>query len=156
MTQDIPYLPTMSPEAAERSRGLRDRGVFPSQKIQEFIDSGKIGAAVPLSPKQVQPASLDLRLGPTAHRVRASFLPDKFPVEERIRQLGMTEIDLRSGAVLEKRCVYIVPLLEELRLPDDVSGKANPKSTTGRLDILTRLFLRRLLPGPSAFAPVKE
>ena len=104
------------------------------------MDSGKISAATPFSPKQVQPASLDLRLGPTAYRVRASFLPDKFAVEERIRELGMTEIDLRSGAVFEKRCVYIVPLLEELRLPDDVSGKANPKSTTGRLDIFTRLI----------------
>ena len=136
MSQDI----SLFPELGERSRESRDTGVFPSQKIQEFMDSGKISSSAPWGPKQVQPASLDLRLGPTAYRVRASFLPDKFTVEERIHELGMTEVDLRSGAVFEWRCVYIVPLLEELRLPDDVSGKANPKSTTGRLDIFTRLI----------------
>ncbi|MBI4458896.1 MAG: 2'-deoxycytidine 5'-triphosphate deaminase [Acidobacteria bacterium] len=116
-------------------------GVFPSQKIQEFIDKKQICASPPITAAQVQPASLDLRLGPVAYRVRASFLPGKFStVEEKIRELGMMQIDLREGAVFEKRCVYIVPLLEECYLPENISGKANPKSTTGRLDIFTRLI----------------
>jgi len=119
----------------------RGTGVFPSQKIQELIQSGRIQAAIPIIEEQIQPASLDLRLGPVAYRVRASFLPGKFStVEQKIQDLGMIEIDLRPGAVLEKRCVYIVPLMEEWFLPEDVSGKANPKSTTGRLDIFTRLI----------------
>ncbi|OFV97848.1 MAG: 2'-deoxycytidine 5'-triphosphate deaminase [Acidobacteria bacterium RIFCSPLOWO2_02_FULL_60_20] len=109
--------------------------------MQEFIASGRIACRVPPEPKQIQPASLDLRLGATAYRVRASFLPGKnSSVDEKIRDLGMTEIDLRPGAVFEKRCVYIVPLMEEWFLPEEVSGKANPKSTTGRLDLFTRLI----------------
>jgi len=118
-----------------------DRGVFPSQRISEFIDKNLLSASVPIEANQIQPASLDLRLGPVAYRVRASFLPrESGTVAVKIRELGMTEIDLRAGAVFEKRCVYIVPLLEEWHLPNDVSGKANPKSTTGRLDIFTRLI----------------
>ena len=140
MTQNASLFPELArtlPESLE----ARDRGVFPSQRIQEFIASGRIAAAAPVDAKQIQPASLDLRLGPVAHRVRASFLPGKSAsVEEKIRDLGMAEMDLRAGAVFEKRCVYIVPLLEEWFLPEDVSGKANPKSTTGRLDIFTRLI----------------
>jgi dCTP deaminase len=119
----------------------RATGVYPSQRIQEFLGTGRIKTSVPVEPKQIQPASLDLRLGPVAYRVRASFLPGRTAsVEERVRELGMAEMDLQSGAVFEKRCVYIVPLLEEWYLPDEVSGKANPKSTTGRLDIFTRLI----------------
>jgi dCTP deaminase len=126
----------------ERSLGEpRATGVFPSQRIQEFVAAGRIATPLPVEPKQVQPASLDLRLGPVAYRVRASFLPGRgATVEEKVRELGMAEIDLRDGAIFEKRCVYIVPLVEEWFLPDDVSGKANPKSTTGRLDIFTRLI----------------
>jgi len=116
-------------------------GVFPSQKIEEFVAAGWIRASAPIAEVQIQPASLDLRLGPVAHRVRASFLPGKSAtVEAKIRELGMGEIDLRNGAVLDKRCVYVIPLMEEWFFPDDVSGKANPKSTTGRLDIFTRLI----------------
>ncbi len=127
------------PQQEELSR-LRT-GVFPSQKIEEFIASGWVRAASPIADAQIQPASLDLRLGPVAYRVRASFLPGKSStVEARIQQLGMGEIDLRNGAVLDKRCVYVVPLMEEWFFPDDVSGKANPKSTTGRLDLFTRLI----------------
>jgi dCTP deaminase len=128
----------------ELERGLpeaRGTGVFPSQRIQEFIASGRIATPVPPEPKQIQPASLDLRLGAVAYRVRASFLPGRTStVDEKIRELGMSELDLGSGAVFEKRCVYIVPLMEEWLLPDDVSGRANPKSTTGRLDLFTRLI----------------
>ena len=129
------------PELEHTMRESRGTGVFPSQRIQDFIASGRIAAATPIEPKQIQPASLDLRLGPVAYRVRASFLPGRFAtVEEKIKELGMTEMDLVAGAVFEKRCVYIVLLQEELRLPEHISAKANPKSTTGRLDIFTRLI----------------
>lgn len=118
-----------------------ERGVYPSQRIVEFIEKNQISATIPIETKQIQPASLDLRLGPVAYRVRASFLPgESSTVAGKIRELGMTEIDLRTGAVFEKRCVYIVPLLEEWHMPANVSAKANPKSTTGRLDVFTRLI----------------
>ena len=129
------------PELEKSLRASHGTGIFPSQKIQEFIQTDRIRASSPVTEAQIQPASLDLRLGPLAHRVRASFLPGKSStVEEKIRDLGMTVIDLHEGAVFEKYCTYIVPLMEELFLPDDISGKANPKSTTGRLDIFTRLI----------------
>jgi len=130
----------------------KSRGVYPFQKIEEFRAAGWIRASVPIADVQIQPASLDLRLGPVAYRVRASFLPGKSStVEAKIRELGMGEIDLRNGAVLDKRCVYVIPLLEEWFFPDEIyfketslkaniMGKANPKSTTGRLDIFTRLI----------------
>ncbi len=92
-------------------------------------------------PDHIQPASLDLRLGDMAHRVRASFLPGpNSTVEAKIKELRMTRVDLTGAPVFEKDCVYIIPLVEELNLPDNISGKANPKSTTGRLDIFTRLI----------------
>ena len=135
------YHSLLFPELQQDWREPRNTGVFPSQKIQQFIASGWIRASKPVTEEQIQPASLDLRLGPVAYRVRASFLPGKSStVEEKVRDLGMNEIDLRPGAVFEKRCVYVVPLLEEWFLPEDVSGKSNPKSTTGRLDMFTRLI----------------
>jgi len=92
----------------------------------------------------VQPASLDLRLGPVAYRVRASFLPgETSSVAEKISQFALHEIDLRNGAVLEKDCVYVVPLLERLQLSTRISAAVNPKSSTGRLDIFTRLIVDR-------------
>jgi len=116
-------------------------GIFPSQKIQEFITNSKISSQSKIEESQVQPSSIDLRLGPTAYRVQASFLPGKSStVESKINDLIMTKIDLREPTAFEKGCVYIVPLLEELSLPEDVWAKANPKSTTGRLDIFTRLI----------------
>src|SRR5712671_3094247 len=121
--------------------GLRTTGVLPSQDIRKLIASGEISASPAIIPEHIQPASLDLRLGDMAHRVRASFLPGpNHTVESRIKDLRMTRVDLTSAAVFEKDCVYIVPLLEELRLPENISGKANPKSTTGRLDVFTRLI----------------
>jgi dCTP deaminase len=94
-----------------------------------------------LDADQIQPASLDLRLGSTAYRVRASFLPGpRTAVSERIAELKLHEFSLSSGAVLETGCVYIVPLLESLALPPDVSAAANPKSSTGRLDVFTRVI----------------
>lgn len=116
-------------------------GVLPSQAIVELIDNGKIRLERPADADQVQPASLDLRLGHKAWRVRASFLPGKgATVEERLSLFMMHEIDLSEGAVLEKGCVYVVPLMESLALPGDISAAANAKSSTGRLDLLTRLI----------------
>jgi len=116
-------------------------GILPSQEIAAAIKSGMISADLPVPGGQVQPASIDLRLGSVAYRVRASFLPGtKSSVEEKLKNITMHSIDLTEGAVLEKGCVYIVPLQESLNLPADTSGMANPKSSTGRLDIFTRVI----------------
>jgi dCTP deaminase len=129
------------PEFGAAEAGARTTGILPSQEISRLIASGKISANQPVEEPHIQPASLDLRLGDIAHRVRASFLPGpNSTVEAKIKELRMTRVDLTSSAVFEKDCVYIVPLLEELNLPETLSGKANPKSTTGRLDIFTRLI----------------
>ncbi|MDC0737340.1 2'-deoxycytidine 5'-triphosphate deaminase [Cognatishimia sp. SS12] len=114
-------------------------GVLPSQTIEKMIETGEIGLAVPLVDGQVQPASLDLRLGNIAYRVRASFLAGEGNrVADRLDEFEMHQIDLSKGAVLEKGCVYVVPLMESLALPADVNAVANAKSSTGRLDLLTR------------------
>ena len=123
------------------SAASRRSGILPSQAIAKLIESGGIAASRPIPPGQIQPASLDLRLGPIAHRVRASFLPGSGATGmQRIEHLGMHSMDLSQGAVLERGCVYIVPLLESLVLPKSTSGAANPKSSTGRLDIFTRMI----------------
>src|SRR6266446_4911966 len=123
------------------SRTSRKAGVLPSQEIRELIGNGKISAQMEISEDQIQPASIDLRLGKVAYRVVASFLPSRdSTISTKIRALQLDEIDLTKPAVLHKDQVYIVPLLERLSLPADMSGKANPKSTTGRLDIFTRLM----------------
>lgn len=104
-----------------------------------MIDAGAIAAGVDFAPGQVQPASLDLRLGPVAYRVRASFLAGRGrSVADRLAEFEMHRIDLTGGAVLEKGCVYLVPLMEHLALPEGVQAVANAKSSTGRLDLLTR------------------
>ncbi len=114
-------------------------GVLPSQKIRAMIADGAIRADVPVTPAQIQPSSLDLRLGTIAYRVRASFLTGGGrTVDERLDEFEMHRIDLSKGAVLEKGCVYVVPLMESLKLPEDVQAVANAKSSTGRLDLLTR------------------
>ncbi len=115
-------------------------GILPYQAYQDFIQAGRIQADEPFTPAQIQPASIDLRLGPVAWRVQASFLPGKQPVQRKLERLKMHELDLTKGAVLERGCCYIVTLLERLNLPADIAGTANPKSTTGRLDIFTRLI----------------
>jgi dCTP deaminase len=120
---------------------IRTTGILASQTIREWVDAGRIKGEVPVEERQIQPASLDLRLGATAYRVRASFLPGRAStVQDKLERFEMHRIDLTDGAVLEKGCVYIVPLLEEVRLPARVSGTANPKSSTGRLDVFTRLI----------------
>lgn len=117
-------------------------GVLPSQEIRELIAHGHVCAANSgITSDQVQPASLDLRLGDMAYRVRASFLAGKGRrISERLQSFEMHRFALRDGEVLEKGCVYLVPLRESLALPDDVHAIANAKSSTGRLDILTRLI----------------
>ena len=116
-------------------------GIFPSQDIRDLIKAGGVTATSAITPEQVQPASLDLRLGPLAYRVRASFLPGKrCTVSKRIEAHKMAELDLSKPVIMEKGCIFIVPLMESLALPDSVSAKANPKSTTGRLDVFTRLI----------------
>ena len=116
-------------------------GILPSQELVALIRSGGIKAAEPISDDQIQPASLDLRLGPKAWRVRASFLPGKRrTVAQCLDGLTMHEIDLTDGAVLEKGCVYIVPLLESVDLAAGLSACGNPKSSTGRIDVFTRLI----------------
>jgi dCTP deaminase len=119
-------------------------GVLPYQAIRQAVREGVICGAPDILPDQLQPASIDLRLGPVAYRVRASFLPGGGrSVREKLDQFRMHEIDLTRGAVLERGCVYIVQLVEWLRLPSRISALANPKSSTGRLDIFTRLITDR-------------
>lgn len=131
-------------EAEQRSgaAGGRGSGILPRQAIAELIAGGEVVAPGHEQDELVQPASLDLRLGAKAYRVRASFLPGRGrSVAERIEQFSMHEMDLTGGAVLEVGCVYIVPLQESLALGPQVSGLANPKSSTGRLNVFTRLIV---------------
>lgn len=117
-------------------------GILPDADIDRFVSEGRIRPVRPLEPGQVQPASLDLRLGATAYRLRASFLPGP---ERRVKDcltggLVMHTLDLTGGAALETGCVYLVELEEALRLPGDVAAAMNPKSSTGRLDVFTRVI----------------
>jgi dCTP deaminase len=117
------------------------QGILPDRMIADLVRAGAIAAPRPLADGQVQPASLDLRLGAVAYRVRASFLPGpRTPVAKRLEALKLHQIDLSAGAVLETGCVYIVPLIERLALPGDIAAAANPKSSTGRLDVFTRVI----------------
>jgi dCTP deaminase len=119
-------------------------GVLPYQAVRALVRSGEIAADEPVADIQVQPASLDLRLGAVAWRVRASFLPGAGrTVAERIGDLGLHRIDLANPAVLEKGCVYIVQLQERLALGERIGGFANPKSSIGRIDLFTRLIADR-------------
>ncbi|QQA44347.1 2'-deoxycytidine 5'-triphosphate deaminase [Pelagovum pacificum] len=114
-------------------------GVLSDRQIAALIGDDAIGLDQPLVDGQIQPASLDLRLGTTAYRVRASFLAGRGrKVAERLDEFEMHRVDLTDGAVLEKGCVYVVPLMERLSLPNDLQAIANAKSSTGRLDLLTR------------------
>jgi dCTP deaminase len=114
-------------------------GVLPSQILRQLISDGVLTGSPDITEAQIQPASLDLRLGNVAYRVRASFLTGEgATVAERLAEFEMHRIDLRAGAVLEKGCVYVVPLMEQLDLPESIQAVANAKSSTGRLDLLTR------------------
>src|SRR5919197_5265480 len=146
--------PTLFPELLKDLKGLSfTTGIFPSQRIRRLIEDSKITAQGGIDEEQIQPSSIDLRLGPLAYRVQSSFLPGNHStVEAKAKDLIMTEIDLARPTVFEKGCVYIVPLMEQLNLPADISAKANPKSTTGRLDVFTRL----LCDGGTEFERVPE
>jgi len=123
-------------------------GILPCQAIEALIADGSIAAEGGVVADQVQPASLDLRLGKRAWRVRASFLPRaNGAVADRIADVAMHRLDLTAGAVLERGCVYIAEIDERLALPADVRGRANPKSSTGRIDV----FVRLLTDGQPAF-----
>ena len=116
-------------------------GILPCQAIERLIKQDVLKLAQPAIEGQIQPASLDLRLGATAYRIRASFLPGPaVQVDSKLKQLALHEIDLSDGAVLEVGCVYLVPLLESLVLPPTLSAACNPKSSTGRLDVFTRVI----------------
>jgi dCTP deaminase len=123
------------------------RGVLAYRELRDGVAAGWIGASVAIEERQFQPASLDLRLGPLAYQVRASFLPLRETVERRLTQPDALDVDLvidrlslEHGATFQRGSVYLVPLMESLALPSGVRGRSNPKSTTGRLDIFTRVI----------------
>ncbi|WP_376802153.1 2'-deoxycytidine 5'-triphosphate deaminase [Candidatus Raskinella chloraquaticus] len=116
-------------------------GILPCQAIAAMVARGDISTTRPLDDDQIQPASLDLRLGARAYRVRASFLPGRrLAVSQRLEEVVLHAFDISEGAVLETGCVYIVPLMESLALPSAIAASTNPKSSTGRLDIFTRVI----------------
>ncbi|MDG5767791.1 2'-deoxycytidine 5'-triphosphate deaminase [Balneolales bacterium ANBcel1] len=154
----------MSKTAADKpgnmsgSLSIRTRGILPIQHLRKLCDLGIIRSHpdYPIRKDQFQPNSLDLRLGTTAYRVRCSFLPENETVQSKMERLTQHTLDIRDGAVLEQNCAYLIPLLETLELPPPglfdggsmgtlstevpLTAKANPKSSTGRLDIFTRLI----------------
>jgi dCTP deaminase len=117
--------------------------VLNAADLAEAIEAGQVTVPGGLRDRQLQPASLDLTLGRRAYRVRAAFLPGDRPVEERLEALSLHALDLTEGAVLERGCVYVVELRERLALPEGLSGSANPKSSTGRIDVFVRLVTDR-------------
>jgi dCTP deaminase len=136
--------PALPADAAERRRD-HSSGVLPAQRLRDAIAREWIVAGERrIMPESVQPASVDLRLGERAWVLRCSFLPDSdSTVEQKVEELAFEEIDLRDGATLERDRPYLVPLIEELRLPQQIRAKANPKSSTGRLDVFTRVLTDR-------------
>ncbi len=132
----------MSDELPLGSPALRREGVVPCQLLERMIAGGEIVLSEPVSHQQIQPASLDLRLGDYAYRIRSGFLPGTSTVQEKLSSAFMHRIPLTGdGAVLETGCVYLVPLLESLNLSERHSAVANPKSSTGRIDVFTRLVI---------------
>ncbi|PYO18836.1 MAG: 2-deoxycytidine 5-triphosphate deaminase, partial [Candidatus Rokuibacteriota bacterium] len=120
-------------------------GVLTDRDLRDAVREGWIAPSAPPADEQFQPASLDLRLGPVAYQLRASFLPYRESVRERLEgtannDLVIDRVPLEGGATLQRGSVYLVPLLESLALPPDVRGRSNPKSTTGRLDVFTRVI----------------
>jgi dCTP deaminase len=131
---------SLFPDAAPRTAPPQ-RGILPAQVIRDLIRSREIATLHEVAADQIQPASLDLRLGAKAHRVRASFLPGRGQsVGQKTAEFSLHEIDLSQGAVLETGCVYIVELEERLALSGAIAGWANPKSSIGRLDVFVRLI----------------
>ena len=127
-----------------RVNGESQNGILPHQALVKMTEMGAIKGNPAIEESQIQPASLDLRLGKKAWRVRASFLPGpKCRIQDRLTELGLHEIDLSEGGLLERGSVYIVQLVESLDLPHFLRGVANPKSSTGRVDVFTRLITDR-------------
>ena len=145
LAQRSPQKRPIDPATSNGESELGSRfGLLSRQKIKLLAQRDMVKADLPFDDSQFQPASLDLRLGRKAFRVRASFLPGKSrAVSDQLEALSYDEINLEDGAVLERGCVYVVPLLESLKLRDSISASANPKSSTGRLDIFTRLITDR-------------
>lgn len=126
------------------AQAAQPTGILPFQTLRALVRDGEIASEAEIAAEQIQPASIDLRLGARAWRIPASFLPgEDATVLTRIGQLGGHELDLTKGAVLEKGCVYLVPLQERLALSPGHSAFANPKSSTGRLDVFTRVITDR-------------
>ena len=132
--------PPASRSASDDAESGFTTGILPCQDLKALALRKDIAGLEPIADDQFQPASLDLRLGPKAYRVRASFLPGTGTVRQKLDQFAMHEMDITHGAVLERGCVYIIPLLETLDLRHRTSAMGNPKSSTGRLDIFTRLI----------------
>src|SRR6476620_12037823 len=122
------------------SFGIEDKGILPDRMIAALAADGAILSENKFVPDQIQPASLDLRLGEIAYRVRASFLPGSTTVAQRITELKLHEFALTDGAVLETGCVYIVQLIDSLNLPPEIAAVTNPQSSTGRLDVFPRVI----------------
>ncbi len=118
-------------------------GVLPAQWLRKACANGLVRSRWTIDADSVQPASLDLRLGEKAYRLQCSFLPESDRVEDKLADLAMGELDLRDGAVLEQNRPYLIPLIEHLELPEGLAAKANPKSSTGRLDLFTRVITDR-------------
>jgi dCTP deaminase len=128
--------------ASEGGETEHSTGILPSQLLREIIGSTReIGAIAPIEDYQIQPASIDLRLDNMAYRVKASFLPGpQHTVREKLDALSIHAFDISDGAVLERDCIYIIPLMESLNLRWRTSAAANPKSSTGRLDVFARVI----------------
>src|SRR3990172_1523470 len=136
----LPEKPSVTGAEPVRS-ALTRTGILPSQGIRALIEAGEIRAAPEIGAEQIQPATLALRLGKVAYRIRASFLPGtNATVRDKLAELKFHEIDLTRGAVLEAGCVYLVPLIEQLKLRSTIAGFANPKSSTGPLHVFTQLI----------------
>ena len=126
----------------ELVRSLKGKsGYLTNQSIELACHEGIIHSRVTLLASQFQPVSLDLRLGGHAHRIQSSFLPENDTVESKLGELKLYEVDLRDGGILEKGAIYLIPLLEELDFPKNFQGRTNPKSSTGRLDMFTRVIV---------------
>jgi len=126
---------------ASQSSESRTTGILPSQRLEDLVAAGHIRATSPIGPAQIQACSIDLRLGSVGYEVCASFLPSvNATVEKKLQEVKLRQFDLSSPVLLEKGKVYIVPLQEELLLPEHYSGRANPKSSIGRLGVFTRVI----------------
>ena len=126
----------------ELVKSLRGKsGYLANQSIELACHEGIIHSRVTLLASQFQPVSLDLRLGGCAYRIQSSFLPENDTVDTKLNEVKLYEVDLRDGGILEKGAIYLIPLLEEIHFPKGFQGRTNPKSSTGRLDMFTRVIV---------------